>query len=83
MFCSNCGKYVGEGLNFCKSCGAKVGSAKSGEVCVLSESAFITLVSGIIAIPIAGLGVVIGLMSEMKQSGFSNESVFICMMILK
>jgi len=81
MFCSKCGQFIGEGLNFCKSCGAKVSDAKSGDVGKLSESAFITLVSGIIAIPIAGLGVVIGLMSVMKESGFSSDAIFISMLI--
>jgi hypothetical protein len=78
MFCSNCGKFIGEGLNFCKSCGAKVNDKKSGDVGNLSESSFNTLVAGILGIPIAGIGVIIGLISVMKESGFTNESIIAC-----
>lgn len=74
MYCSICGTPGIPGLVYCKKCGARVGSSPNENR--LSEASFNTLVAGVIAIPIAGIGVVIGLMSVMKNElGFSNEVV--------
>jgi hypothetical protein len=76
MYCSTCGTAVIKGLNYCKNCGARIGGAKPDEADKLSESSFNLLVAAILSIPIAGLGIIIGLMSVMKEKlGFSNELI--------
>jgi len=77
MYCSSCGSVVVQGLNYCKNCGAKVGEAKERDIGALSETSFNTLVSCIVAIPIAGLAMMIGLMAVMKEIGFSGELMII------
>ncbi|HEX9959420.1 MAG TPA: hypothetical protein VGB00_00640, partial [Pyrinomonadaceae bacterium] len=78
MYCSTCGEIVIQGLNYCKNCGARVNGAKEDEADKLSESSFNLLVAAVMAIPIAGLGIIIGLMSVMKnQLGFNNELIVI------
>ena len=75
MYCSTCGAAVIQGLNYCKNCGTKVNDAKENAD-KLSESSFNLLVAAVLAIPIAGLGVIIGLMSVMKDTlGFSNQLI--------
>lgn len=76
MYCSTCGTAVIKGLNYCKNCGARIGGAKLDEADKLSESSFNLLVAAILSIPIAGLGIIIGLISVMKEKlGFSNELI--------
>lgn len=76
MYCSTCGTAVIKGLNYCKNCGARIGGAKVDEADKLSESSFNLLVASVLGIPIAGLGIIIGLMSVMKDKlGFSNELI--------
>jgi hypothetical protein len=53
----------------------KTSGAKSPDADKLSESSFNTLLAGVMGIPIAGLGIIIGLMSVMKQIGFSGELI--------
>jgi uncharacterized membrane protein YvbJ len=73
MFCSACGNQVSENLSFCNQCGAKLngGNASPGEK--LSEASFNTLVGSMVAVPIAGIGVIIGFLAVMRESGFSPE----------
>jgi hypothetical protein len=76
MFCSTCGTAVNKGLNYCKNCGARVSADRIDEGEKLSESSFNLLVAAVISIPIAGLGIIIGLMSVMKDTlGFRNELI--------
>lgn len=76
MYCSTCGAAVLQGLNYCKNCGARIGGAKQEETGKLSEASFNLLVAAILSIPIAGLGIIIGLMSVMKEKlGFNNELI--------
>jgi len=76
MYCSTCGTAINQGLNYCKNCGARVNGRNIDEADKLSESSFNLLVAAILSIPIAGLGIIIGLMSVMKEKlGFSNESI--------
>jgi hypothetical protein len=76
MFCSTCGTAVNQGLNYCKNCGARVSADRVDDAEKLSESSFNLLVAAVISIPIAGLGIIIGLMSVMKDTlGFSNELI--------
>ena len=76
MYCSSCGKAVSRGLSFCNQCGTRVGGAQEPDAGRLSEASHNFLLAGILGIPIAGVGVLIGLMSVMKKElGFSNELV--------
>ncbi len=78
MYCSSCGAAVIKDLNYCKHCGAKLSGAKERGAGKLSEDSFIFLIACIIGIPIAGLGIVIGLMEVMKKEiGFSNELILV------
>jgi hypothetical protein len=78
MYCSTCGTTVIQGLNYCKNCGARVSGAKTDDydAVKLSESSFNLLVASVLGLPIAGLGIIIGLMSVMKDKlGFSSEMI--------
>ena len=77
MYCSSCGQAVNQGLSYCKHCGAKVSGTKERDASNLSEESRNFLLAGILGIPIAGVGVIIGLMSVMKQIGFSNELIIV------
>ena len=71
MFCSNCGGAVNKELSYCKHCGKKLSGAGT-----LSEASFNTLIGSIVGIAIAGIGLIIGLISVMKKEmGFSNEVI--------
>lgn len=75
MYCSSCGKAVNQGLSYCNHCGARANDAKEPTANKLSESSFNLLLAGILGIPIAGFGVIIGLMSVMKEIGFSSALI--------
>jgi hypothetical protein len=78
MYCSSCGTALIQGLNYCKNCGARVGGAKTDEAGKLSESSFNLLVAAVLAIPIVGLGIIIGLMSVMKKElDFDNQMIIV------
>lgn len=78
MYCSTCGTAVIEGLNYCKNCGVRVGGANADATNKLSEASFNTLLGGIIGLPIAGIGIIIGLLSVMKQElGFNDPMIVI------
>lgn len=73
MFCSSCGKAVIQNASYCNHCGSRANGAKEPAAGKLSESSLNVLLGGILGIPIAGLGIIIGLMSVMrKEMGFSN-----------
>lgn len=85
MYCSSCGKDVIQGVSYCNQCGARVSSANERDTTRLSESSFNTLLAGVMGIPIAGLGIIIGLMSVMKKElGFSKTLIvtFTCLSFL-
>src|SRR4030095_15959889 len=76
MHCSSCGKAVVQALSYCNHCGARVGGTKEHDTGKLSESSLNVLLAGILGIPIAGLGIMIGLMMVMKKElGFGNEVI--------
>lgn len=75
MHCSSCGEAVNQDVSYCTRCGARTNDATGYAASKLSESSFNLLVAGILGIPIAGLGIVIGLMSVMKEMGFSKELI--------
>lgn len=76
MFCLSCGKSVNPGLSFCNHCGARVvGKADDGPG-QMPESSFNLLVGALIGVPIAGIGVIIGLLTVMKRElGFGEEFI--------
>jgi hypothetical protein len=79
MFCSACGNQLVTGLSFCNKCGAPTGAAKdkdkSRDPDLLSESSINFLVAGMIGIPIAGIGVIIGLVSVLKKELHFEDGV--------
>lgn len=76
MYCSSCGNSINRDLNYCKNCGARVGDAKEHDSEKISEASFNLLVSALIAVPIVGLGIIIGLLSVMKEElGFANDMI--------
>lgn len=76
MFCSGCGNSVNPDLRYCKSCGARIGVGDEAETGQMAESSFNLLVSAILAIPIAGIGMMIGLLVVMKKElGLSDELI--------
>jgi hypothetical protein len=76
MFCSTCGNSVNPDLRFCKTCGARIAGADESETGQMSESSFNLLVSAILAIPIAGIGIMIGLLVVMKKElGLRDEMI--------
>jgi hypothetical protein len=68
---------VNPGLSFCNTCGARIaGGEKDRAPKQMSESSFNLLVSAILAIPIAGIGIIIGLLVVMKKTlGFHDEII--------
>jgi len=72
MYCSSCGEGIKQGVIFCTRCGTRANGVTDHAVGKLSESSFNTLVGGMMGIPIAGLGIMIGLIAVMKETGFSK-----------
>ena len=77
MYCSSCGTSVARGVSFCKHCGAKLGGAKREDSSNAKELFPDSIVWAIVSVFIAGLGVVIGLMSVMKKELHLNEWVVV------
>jgi hypothetical protein len=76
MFCPSCGKSVNPGLSFCNHCGARVAGKTEDGVGRIPESSFNLLVIALIGVPIAGIGVIIGLLTVMKKElGFGEEMI--------
>jgi hypothetical protein len=67
MYCSTCGSAVAQSLSYCNRCGAKVGGAKGEDIDKPAEMSLDSLVWAMVAVFIAGLGVIIGLMAVMKE----------------
>lgn len=75
MYCSSCGTAAMQGLRFCKNCGARL-EGKEREENQPSESFFYFLIIALLGIPIAGIGLIIGLITVMKKElGFDNQIV--------
>lgn len=76
MFCSSCGKSVNPGLSYCNYCGARVAGKADEGPGQMPESSFNLLVGSLIGVPIAGLGIIIGLLTVMKRElGFGEEFI--------
>ena len=84
MNCLSCGKAINQNLNYCNYCGASVSEMKNGAE-NLPETSLNIVLAGIMAIPIAGLGIIIGLMSVMKGLNFNNFWIlvfaFLCFLL--
>lgn len=82
MYCSACGTAVNKDLNFCKNCGARLGDKKESAGNQLSEASVNFLIAALLGIPIAGIGIIIGLMSVMKKElGFPNDLIGIVVLM--
>lgn len=82
MYCSSCGSSVSPGLSYCNSCGAKLNTAKDRDS---NQPVFATpdsLVWAIVAVTIAGLGIVIGLMAVMKKELYFNDGITLAFALL-
>jgi len=72
MFCERCGKQIDEALNFCNACGAQLRRDDSGQKSILN-----TLVTALIVVTTAGLGVLIGILAILLDKLQKPEPVFI------
>jgi len=78
MYCSTCGSAIIQGLSYCNRCGARTSGADESGANKLSEASFNTLVGSLIGLPIAGLGIIIGLLVVMKKElGFADPPIMI------
>lgn len=76
MYCQTCGAEVSPGLNFCNRCGIEIGRFKQSST--LTES----LIWAIVAVTVAGIGVIIGLIAVMKNvAGLSIEVITVITLI--
>jgi hypothetical protein len=76
MFCSTCGNPLSESLVFCNKCGKRVKDAPQNEPGGPSEASTNFLIAAMLGIPIAGIGIVIGLISVMKKElDFPNDVI--------
>ena len=76
MFCSSCGKSVNPGLSYCNHCGARVAGKNEDGVGQIPQSSFNLIVIALLGVPIAGLGIIIGLLTVMKKElGFGEEFI--------
>lgn len=76
MYCTKCGNLVSDGLAFCNKCGNRVKQEKSGSGDAMSESSTNFLIAAMLGIPIAGIGVMIGLITVLKRElDMPNEMV--------
>ena len=78
MYCSSCGAAVGQGLNYCKNCGAKLPGAIPKPSELFPES----LVWAIVTIFVVGLGSIIGLAALMKKLLDSGSEVINVVILL-
>jgi len=72
MYCERCGKQIDNALNFCNACGAQLKKEKSEQ-----QSALNMLITALIVVCTAGLGVLIGLMAILLNKIQTPEPAFI------
>lgn len=77
MFCSTCGNQVNPGLRFCNSCGARLRGSDSLERADSSSLPSVNLLlSFTLALPLAGLAILLALLIVMKKAlDFRDEMV--------
>lgn len=78
MYCSSCGTSVERSLSYCKRCGAKLGDGASNQKELFPDS----LIWAIVSVFVAGMGVIIGLMSVMKKELYFNDGIIIALTLL-
>lgn len=78
MYCSSCGAAIGQGLSYCKTCGAKLPGAIPNPSELFPES----LVWAIVSVFIVGLGSIIGLAALMKKLLDSSSNVINVVILL-
>lgn len=78
MYCSSCGAAIGQGLSYCKNCGAKLPGAIPNPSELFPES----LVWAIVSVFIVGLGSIIGLAALMKKLLDSSSDVINVVILL-
>jgi len=69
MFCARCGKQIDDSLKYCNGCGAQI----KEEV----DSPLTSLITALIVIGTAGLGILVGLSAVLLQSIPTVEAVLI------
>lgn len=72
MYCDRCGKQIDDALNFCNACGAQLKKEKSEQQSVLNM-----LITALIVVCTAGLGVLVGLMAILLDKLQNPEPAFI------
>ena len=72
MYCERCGKQIEEALNFCNACGAQLRKEKSEQQSVLN-----TMITALIVVCTAGLGVLVGLMAILLDKLPNPEPAFV------
>ncbi|MDI1242983.1 MAG: zinc ribbon domain-containing protein [bacterium] len=72
MYCERCGKQIDNALNFCNACGAQLKKEKSEQ-----QSALNMLITALIVVCTAGLGVLVGLMAILLNKIQTPEPAFI------
>ena len=72
MYCERCGRQIEEALNFCNACGAQLRKEKSEQQSVLN-----TLITALIVVCTAGLGVLVGLMAILLDKLQNPEPAFV------
>jgi len=73
MFCSSCGVAVPKGLSYCNHCGAKLSTGDVTGAEIMPE----TLVRGVIAVFVCGLGAIAILLGVMKAILNLNEGAIL------
>jgi hypothetical protein len=66
MYCSSCGVAVAQGLSYCNYCGAKLSGAKGETVAKSPEIKPESLIQGMAAVFVCGLGAIAVLIGVMK-----------------
>jgi predicted nucleic acid-binding Zn ribbon protein len=73
MFCERCGKQIEEALNFCNACGAQLRKKEKSE----QQSVLNTLITALIVVCTAGLGVLVGLMAILIDKLQNPDPAFV------
>ena len=82
MYCQSCGTSVKPNLSYCNSCGAKLNNAKDQASPTATFATPDGLVWGIVAVTVAGLGILIGLMAVMKSELHFNDGITLSFSLL-
>ncbi|MEQ1765666.1 MAG: zinc ribbon domain-containing protein [Pyrinomonadaceae bacterium] len=72
MYCERCGKQIDNALNFCNACGAQLKKEKGEQQSVLN-----LMITALIVVCTAGLGVLVGLMAILLNNLPNPEPAFI------